>query len=850
MNVTTRTLAACALAIIPCALTAQQREGVLKQINEPHPYYYHEMYLPQVTTGPSSVTWSPDGKEVIFAMNGSLWRQTLGTNVAHQITWGQGYDHQPDWSPNGKEVAFVRYENDAMELEVLDLATGVSTPLTLGGAVNVEPRWSPDGTRIAFVTTQFEGRFNVAVADLTTGLVKRVTPQHDSHLPRYYYSVFDQYLSPTWSADGNDLIIVSNRGHIWGAGTLWRLPIAHPDSMREIHDEETSWRARPDWARDGRRVVYSSYVGRQRNGLWLTTGDGGHPLELTYGDYDATNPRWSPDGSAIAYISNEGGNTSLWTVALPGGQRARVRQDSLAYREKMAMLSVRIASAAGTEGAAADARVAVMTTDGRSWAPRDALRHADDSFDRKERPYEVAYFHARGTVLVPVPAGAIRITVTKGLEYAVETRTITLAPAERRAVVIVPRRLVNLPALGWYSADLHVHMNYGGHYVVTPKELALQARAEDVHVIENLIVNKEQRFPDIAWFTGKPDAASTATNLIVSGQEYHTSYWGHAGLLGITDHIQLPGYAAYQGTAVASLVPTNLTVMTLARAQHGVTGYVHPFDDPVDPADTATPLHNELPVDVALGVVDYMEILGFSDHRNTAAVWYKLLNCGFRIPAGAGTDAMTNYASLRGPVGLNRVYVKAGPVLTHAAFLAALKAGKTFATNGPLLELTVNGRDIGSDIDVPSGTSKLTVTGRMRSIVAVDKVEIVVNGNVVDSLPLSADHMSAQGTRTITVSASSWVTLRAWSAHSQAPILDIYPFATTSPVYITVGGRPQRSAKDTQFFMAWLARLGAAADANTDYNSPAEKAEVLRAIMNARAEYTKRLEEAVEFNAQ
>ena len=79
-----------------------------------------------------------------------------------------------------------------------------------------------------------------------------------------------------------------------------------------------------------------------------------------------------------------------------------------------------------------------------------------------------------------------------------------------------------------------------------------------------------------------------------------------------------------------------------------------------------------------------MEIVGFSDHRNTAAVWYKLLNCGFRIPAGAGTDAMTNFASLRGPVGLNRVYVKAGPVLTHATFLGALKAGKTFATNGPL----------------------------------------------------------------------------------------------------------------------------------------------------------------------
>jgi hypothetical protein len=244
-----------------------------------------------------------------------------------------------------------------------------------------------------------------------------------------------------------------------------------------------------------------------------------------------------------------------------------------------------------------------------------------------------------------------------------------------------------------------------------------------------------------------------------------------------------------------------------------------------------------------------MEILGFSDHRNTAEVWYRLLNSGFRIPAGAGTDAMTNYASLRGPVGLNRVYVRAGAApLTHAKFLAALKAGKTFATNGPLLELSVNGRDIGSDIRVGNGTTKLTVKGRMRSIVAVDRVEIVMNGRVVDSLPLSADHKSASGTRTLTVNNSSWITLRAWSAHSQAPILDIYPFATTSPVYITVGGRPQRSWRDIQSFIAWTSRLAAAAEAHTGYNSPEEKAHVLDQINRARSEYVKRLEEAVEEN--
>jgi Tol biopolymer transport system component len=95
-----------------------------------------------------------------------------------------------------------------------------------------------------------------------------------------------------------------------------------------LYDEETTWKARPAWSPDGRRVVYSSYLGRQWNQLWLMTADGGDPLQLTYGDFDATNPRWAPDGRRIAYISNEGGNTSLWMVDVPGGARTRSRSAS------------------------------------------------------------------------------------------------------------------------------------------------------------------------------------------------------------------------------------------------------------------------------------------------------------------------------------------------------------------------------------------------------------------------------------------------------------------------------------------------------------------------------------------
>ena len=817
-----------------------QRQPVLRQVKVPHSYYYREMYLPQATSGPSSVTWSPDGRELIYSMQGSLWRQPVGSREARQLTSGPGYDYQPDWSPDGRSVAYASYRGDAVELRLLDLASGESRPLVADGAVNVEPRWSPDGRRLAFVSSAHQGRWHIFIAPLSAageiGAIERITEDRSSNLPRYYYGPYDQYISPAWSPDGKDLILVSNRGRIWGSGGFWRMAARAGAEPRELYYEETTWKARPDWSRDGQRVVYSSYLGRQWHQLWLMTGEGGDPFQLTYGEGDATAARWSPDGRRIAYVSNESGNTELRIIDVPGGAVSRVTVERRRYREPVAQLRLTVVDR--TTGKPTPARVSITGPDGRSYTPDDAWRHADDGFDRRQRPMEYGYFHSTGSSRVTVPAAPLTLEVSRGPEYRVYRDTVSVT--RDSSVRVVLDRLANLPLTGWYSADLHVHMNYGGAYRNDPATLAFQAQAEDVHLVENLIVNKEGRIPDIGYFTGRPDPVSTAGTILVHDQEYHTSVWGHTGLLGLERNVILPGYSGYVNTAAASLDPTNADVLGLARDQGGVTGYVHPYDSYPDPADTTRPLTHELPVDVALGKVDYYEAIGFvDDYTATAKVWYQLLNCGFKLPAGAGTDAMANFASLRGPVGMNRVFARSGR-LEYRRWLDALKAGRTFATNGPLLGFTLNGREIGDSLALPRGDHALVARVSLTSYVPVDHLEIVGNGAVVATIPLTGNRTRLSTIVRIPARQSGWYLLRARGNGPTYPVLDVYPYATTSPIYVTVGGEPIRSILDADYFLAWIDRLERVALAHRDWNTQQEKESALTSIRLARAEFQRR----------
>jgi TolB protein len=845
--------------LVGSPLAIAERLPVLQQIDLPHPYYFREMYLPQLTSGPSSLAWSPDSSELIYSMAGSLWRQKVGaaastgSGVAQQLT-AASYDYQPDWSRDGRWVVYSSYRNDAVELWILELATGTAKPLLANGAVNVEPRFSPDGKRIVFVSTLYNKRFHIFTADIDGGKlenIERLTGEHRSDVPRYYYSAYDHEINPVWTRDGEGIIYVSNRNHIYGSGGFWRTQSRTPshadaaaagaepaagDAAHEFHYEETNWKARPDVSPDGSRLVFSSYLGRSWHNLWVMPAGGGDAFPIGYGDWDQTYPRWSPDGTRVAFISNRSGSTEIGIERIPGGVAETLAIGERRYLSPMARLHLDIKDARGN---AVSARVSISDAAGRFYAPASTWISADDSFDRRERHAEAHYFHAHGEEWVDVPAGLVNIDILHGFERKFEQRQMTMSAGQAANLAVnLDEGTWSVPdAAHWVSADVHVHMNYGGEYRNTPAHLVMQAQAEDLAIVNSLLVNKEQRFPDIAYNGMQQDSASKPHALIAHGQEYHTSYWGHLGLLDISGGVILPGYVGYPNTAASSLYPMNADVADIAHSRGALVGYVHPFDDYPDPIlKPRETLTNELPVDVALGKVDYMEILGFSDHRTTAHVWYQLLNLGFRIPAAGGTDAMANYASLRGPVGMNRVYVSVpdGEVKLQE-WMAGLKSGRSFATNGPLLGFTLGGAEIGDELKSAAARQRVKFSVRLRSIVAVDHLELVCNGRVVRSFITRTpiDHGDFSGS--IALKESGWCVARASTDAGRYPVLDAYVYATTSPIYVTVAGRRPRSPDDARYFAAWIDRMSETTSAYPDWNNAAEKHSVLERLTQSKA---------------
>ncbi len=810
------------LLLLATLVHAQTQRRVFSHILTGEPYTL-ECYLPQITNGPNFPTWSPDGKQIAFAMKGSIWRIRLGESTAQEMTAGASYDSMPAWSPDGNWIAYTSETNEEIHLRLLNVHDGSTRALTSGVSINVEPEWSPDGSRLAYVSTWPNGNYNIYAMPMSSGVPGKsemLTQDYELIPPTVYYGKWALHIHPTWTRDGKELILISNRDNKHGSGGFYRMQAEAGAPLKRFYYEETTWKARPTLSPDGAKLIYSSYLGRQWQQLWAMPPKGGDVFPLTYGEFDRTTPRWSPDGTRIAFISNETGDTSLWLFHWFGGRLDPVPIEKLVYKRTMGKLHVRVLDAATRQPMRA--RVHLNAADGRAYTPSKSWYRADwMMFDHMDKS-EYYYFHTDGDFEVELPPGEAALAFSRGFEYLPTERSVTIQAGQTASLAISLERLDNLPAKGWWDGDNHFHMNYAGVYSNTPQRLLEQGEAEDIHILNNLVCNKEQRIPDIGHFRGAPDPLSTPERILYFNQEYHPPFWGHSTFLNLKKHIVIPDYVGYQNTIVDSLYPTNTTPFRVAREQGGLAGYAH----------GAGP---HFPVDLALENVDFVEANALEGMQ----ALYKAWNCGYRVVASAGEDAFPNfYRSYI--LGSNRAYVHSGPKLDYDQWIAAFRAGRSFVSSGPLVFLKVNGKEPGDEIPLPSGSHNLDVQVEVESIMPIVSVDIVRNGQVVETVQAQPNQRKLHFSKSVQLDRSGWISVQTRAQYGRTPIRRPFPFAATMPVWIIIGGKPVRSSADAQYFMDWMDRTLKQALALPAWNNEDEREQTRKLYLEAKTRMQQR----------
>ena len=652
--------------------------------------YMHNYYFPPAPSStPWAPAWSPDGRWIAVAMSGSIWKVDPTSGVAHEITYDEKYHSSPNWSHDGNWIIYtVDDGGTTIQLSIVNIATGEARALTNDNFIYTDPVFSPDGTRVAYVSTKPNGFFNVYVRSIKNGqwAGEEIAVSRDSKYrnSRLYFGLEDLHITPAWTRDGKQLLLVSNRAVPLGSGHIWLAPAVAGgmDDARTVVVEQTLYRARPDVSPDGKRFVYSSTRGAadQFSNLFAQPVSGGEPYKLTFFQHDAFHPRWSPDGEWIAYVDNREGLPQLALLEVYGGENRIVHIVDRRWKRPMGVLAVRTVD---QNGQLTGARIHLTAADGKFYAPADAYGRVSAAGDRM--------FHSSGEFRVELPLGKTRLTVVKGFEVSPEHAEVDIAANEVTTALVSLKRITDMSARGWHNGSTHVHMNYGGNLHNTLENLMMMSAAEDQDIVFEQVANKDNRILDHQFFVpgGGPHPLSRKDMVLVVGQEYRSPFWGHVFMFGMRNHLISPYTTGYEGTAIESLYPSNTDMLRKARAQGAYVGYVHAYAGERDPLEADLGGAKGAIVDAALGATDAIEWSAAT--RAGFVPLYALWNNGFKITAVGGEDSISNLHASK-LVGSHRTYVFAGGRgLGMHAWLEGMRAGNAFVTNGPLVELSVNG---------------------------------------------------------------------------------------------------------------------------------------------------------------
>ena len=481
-----------------------------------------------------------------------------------------------------------------------------------------------------------------------------------------------------------------------------------------------------------------------------------------------------------------------------------------------------------------------VTLDGAVHEPRwlgpHGLRFASVHVSKRQTQ---VFNYARGTgpVWVPLKAGAqhLRVDVAKGLDYlpvSIDTR-VEGDPVD---LTVGLERWNRLREDGWYPADAHLH--YDRIEPDADRDWSAMMAGDDVWHAQFMVL-KGGMVPGVwarQFAYGREGERSYSGKTIVAGQEYRDSLQGHILLFGVGEVI--PPIMAGVADAPHNY-PVFLDVLNRARNSGGLAGVAHGGTLSQSPTVLA---------DTILGAVDFMEIanFGFWPLEN----WYRLMNCGYDLPPTAGTDLPNNpYREPWQPMlGGMRMYAQTSGVPGSEAWNRAVRNGRTLVTSGPIIELDANGLGPGETLCVaPESDRKVRIKLRMRSPRKLDKLELLLNGEVVASssearIDGSIHEIAVDST--VRFEESAWIAGRGRGAPSSLP--GGSSVAHTAAIRVLVGGTPIWSDRDATTVITQLQAQRAFYARNGSYSKAADRTSMLAVFERAISTLTSNLRAAAE----
>ncbi|MGO8816325.1 MAG: CehA/McbA family metallohydrolase [Terriglobia bacterium] len=400
---------------------------------------------------------------------------------------------------------------------------------------------------------------------------------------------------------------------------------------------------------------------------------------------------------------------------------------------------------------------------------------------------DTSFAYLDGTFQVELPVGDVYVEITKGFEYQAVRKKLTVGPNQRELNLEISR-ITNSRSQGWVTADTHVHF-------LSPSTAILEGQAEGLNLINLLAAQWGDLFTNVGDIPHGPLVSRDGETIVQMGTENRQHVLGHLGLLGARGEPVYPLSAAgpqesYLGDALWNSLADWADD---CRDRNGLVITAH-FPYPA----------GEAGADIVLGKTDALELYpDFGEEFNNLRFlyWYRVLNCGYRLPIVAGTDKM---AALM-PVGASRTYAHLGQQeFTFDNWAKAIRSGNTFMTSGPLLFFHVDGHASGEAITLGAGGATVEVRAEARCFVPIHRLEIVLNGRVVASRDEREGAREMTLTEKVQIDGPGWLAARCFSRTGLTTAWGFKVLAHTSPVYLQVPGQDLFSEPGAAFLMTLI----------------------------------------------